>query len=69
MVRQHLQTVRWRAWDKECLQLRRSSAVEGSPCVANKSGSHAGATVPEWLEPSLSSGASAEEEGLDRFDT
>ena len=24
--------------------------------------------VPEWLEPSLSDAASAEEEGLDRFD-
>lgn len=47
----------WRLARRECL-----------PGGTGWSGSHAGATFPKWLEPSLSDAALAHEEGLDRFD-
>ena len=36
---------------------------DGNVCRAERDG----VEVPKWLEPSLSDGALAEEEGLDRF--
>lgn len=48
---------------QRCLQKQRGRFARRN--INN--GSHGGAGVPQWLEPSLSDVASAEEEGLDRL--